>query len=121
MGHELRPRAGQLPPASEVVRLLSGAFAYVKADAQDGSKQARARADWIERAPARLFFGQHQQALAFAARLRKLGPDDALTIEFGDGPEKTLKIVVIPEEPIKFSYRSPDEEVSSRELVERCA
>lgn len=121
MGHELKPRGGDQLSASEVARRLAESFRYVKADAKDGLKQAVSRADWIEHAPVGLFLGHHQQALEFAARLRNVKSGDALTIEFGDDATKKIKIIVIPEESIKFGYSSKEEEVASRDLVERCA
>lgn len=122
MAHDLIPRGGSLPTASEVARLLATEFAYVKADAADGLKQAQKRAEWIERAPTRVFLGHQAQALEFAAKLRNLSSGDALTIEFGDNPSgKTLTIVLLPGESIKFGYASNEDEGSSRELVERCA
>jgi hypothetical protein len=122
MAHELIPRSGKLPTANEVARLLATEFAYVKADAADGLRQAQKRADWIERAPARVFLGHQPQALEFAAKLRNLSSGDALTIEFGDSPSaKRLTVVLLPGESIKFGYASKEDEASSRELVERCA
>lgn len=122
MAYQLIPRSGSLPPANEVVRLLATEFAYVKADAEDGFRQAQKRADWIERAPARVFLGHHQQALDFAAKLRRLSLGEALTIEFGDDLNtKRVTIVVLPGELIKFGYASKDDEALSNELVERCA
>jgi hypothetical protein len=121
MGHELRPRSGAFPSATEVARRLETEFAYVKTDAKDGQKQARSRAEWIERAPARIFLGRHQEALVGAARLRNLPPGEALTIEFGDDPKTAKRIVVIPGEPIHFGYASKRDEAASTSLVERCA
>lgn len=121
MVHELRPRSGCLPPASEVARLLATEFALVKPDANDALSQARARAEWIERAPAHVFLGRYQQALQGAARLKSLGPGDALTIDFGDRPEQTKRIVVIPGEPISVGYASEEDEQASKDLIERCA
>ena len=83
--------------------------------------EARARADWIERAPPRIFLGRHKEALEGAARLRNLGPGEALTIEFGDDAVRTKRIVVIPGEPINFGYASKDDEIASSSLVQRCA
>jgi hypothetical protein len=121
MGHELRPRSGAFPSATEIARRLEMEFAYVKTDAEDAQKQARSRAEWIERAPARVFMGRHQEALAGAARLKNLAPGEALSIEFGDDPSRTKRIVVIPGEPINFGYASKEDEAASRSLVERCA
>ena len=122
MAHELVPRSGRLPPANEIARLLATEFSYVRTDAVDGMKQALAQADWIERAPTRLFLGHHQEAYRFAATLRSLAPGEALTIEFGDDPsKKTLRIVVLPGNSIKFGYASNDDEISSKDMVERCA
>lgn len=122
MAHELKPRSGSLPSASEVARLLATEFSYVRTDAVDGLKEAKERAAWIDRAPARLFLGHHQQALELAAKLRNLSLGEALTIEFGDDPSTTkLRIVVLPGESVKFGYASRDDEMSSKDLVERCA
>ncbi|MFS8068225.1 MAG: hypothetical protein ACMG6S_17865 [Byssovorax sp.] len=122
MAHELIPRSGKLPAANEVVRLLATEFAYVKADAADGLRLAQERADWIERSPARVFLGHQQEVLECAAKLRTLQPGEALTIKFWDDPSaKRLTMVVLPGESIKFGYASKEDEVSSRELVERCA
>jgi hypothetical protein len=121
MGHELRPRDGTFPSATEVARRLSAEFAYVSTDEEEGMKRARARAEWIERAPARVFLGHHKEALEGAARLKNLGPGESLVIEFGDSPSKAKRIVVMPREPIKFGYASDDDEAASKDLVERCA
>ena len=121
MGHELRPRTGSLPTASEVARRLATEFAIVKTDPEDGLRQARSKAEWIERAPVRVFLGHHQEALETASRLKQLAPGDALTIEFGDDAYETRRIVVIPGEPINFGYASKEDEVAAKSLVERCA
>jgi|SRR5579859_2117824 len=121
MGHELRPRSGGFPSASEVAARLSTAFAHVRVDADEGMKQARSRAEWIERAPARVFLGRQKEALEGAARLKKLLAGDALAIEFGDDSKHTVRIFVIPGEPINIGYASNDDEIASRALVERCA
>ncbi|HEY2515624.1 MAG TPA: hypothetical protein VGI39_32370 [Polyangiaceae bacterium] len=121
MGHELKPRNGRLPPATEVADRLAKEFAYVRTDAEEGTKQAHSRAEWIERAPARVFLGRHKEALEGAARLKSLAPGEALAIEFGDDSKKTKQIVVIPGEPINFGYASKEDEAASKSLVERCA
>jgi hypothetical protein len=81
----------------------------------------RERAAWIERASPRVFLGRHEEALEGAKRLKSLAPGDALVIEFGDAPSRTSRIVVLPGEPINFGYPSKDEEIASRDLVDRCA
>lgn len=125
MSHELIPRragvAAALPPPDEVARLLSSEFAFVVIDADDGLRRARDMANWIERSPEHIFLGRHQEALATATRLKQLKRGEALVIEFGDDPNHTLRVAVIPGEPIKFGYGSGEEEQSSRGLVERCA
>ena len=121
MGHELKPRSGEFPSVTEVADLLKKEFAYVRTDADEGMEQARSRADWIERAPARIFLGRHKEALEGAARLMNLARGDALAIEFGDSPLKAKRIVVIPGEPINFGYASKEDEAASKSLVERCA
>jgi len=121
MGHQLKPHTGSLPPAREIARRLAIEFAYVKADEAEAIKEANARADWIERAPSRIFFGRHQEALNGAARLRKLMPGEALVIYFGDEQANSTRISVIPGEPINFGYGSGEEEARLKSLVERCA
>jgi hypothetical protein len=121
VGHKLRPRTGNLPSAKDVARHLATEFAFVRSDEVDGMRQARERANWIEKAPAHIFLGRHQEALEAARRLKDLTPGEALTIEFGDAPDRTKRIVVIPGEPINFGYDSKDDEVASKDLVERCA
>jgi hypothetical protein len=121
MGHELKPRTGNFPVARQVARRLAAEFAYVKTDEADGVKRAHERAEWIERAPAQIFLGRHEEALRGAARLRNLAPGDALTIEFGDDSSKTTRIVVMPGEPTRFGYASKEDEAASRDLLERCA
>jgi hypothetical protein len=121
VGHELRSRTGTFPSAKEIASLLATEFAFVRTDAAEGTAKAHERAEWIERAPARVFLGRHQEALDGAKRLRSLTTGDALAIEFGDEPHRTKRIVVIPGEPINFGYASQDEEAASADLVERCA
>lgn len=121
MGHELRPRGGSFPSAKEIANRLAKEFAYVKTDADEGMRQARSRAEWIERAPARIFLGRHKEALEGAARLKNLAHGEALAIEFGDDATKTRRIVVVPGEPINFGYASIEDETASKGLVERCA
>ena len=121
MGHELRPRSGMLPSAKEIAQRLSKEFVHIRTDEVGGLRQARARAAWIERAPARIFLGRHKEALEGAARLKNLADGEALTIEFGDDPMRTKRIVVIPGEPINFGYASNEDEAASKDLVDRCA
>lgn len=121
MGHQLNPRTGAVLPAAEVVLRLQKEFRIVKTDAAEGTRQALGMAAWIERMPARAFFGRHEAALARAGRLRALAPGEALVVEFGDEPDHALRTYLIPEEPIKFSYRSDEHEAACRPLVERCA
>jgi hypothetical protein len=121
MGHELRPHSGNLPPATEIADRLMKEFVHVRVDAAEGMRQAQLRAEWIERAPARIFLGRHKEALEGAARLKNLAPGEALAIEFGDDSERTKRILVIPGEPINFGYASKEDEAASKNLVERCA
>jgi len=121
MAYELIPRTEGPLSARKAARLLETEFAYTKVDADDGLKHARDRAEWIERAPARIFLGHHEKALETAAKLKSLARGEALTIEFGDNQNDTLTAIVIPGETIRFGYRSNEEQASSRPLVERCA
>jgi hypothetical protein len=121
MPYELRPRGETIHSAQEVAELLTGEFRYVKGDADDGLRQAQARAEWIERAPARIFLGHHERALQGAARLKSLVPGEALTIEFGDNAETVLRAIVLPGETISFGFRSNEEQLASKSLAERCA
>lgn len=52
---------------------------------------------------------------------RALADGEAATIEFGEGPDRTLRITVLPDERIRFGYAGPDDEAASRDLVDRCA
>ncbi|WP_394842912.1 hypothetical protein LZC95_38300 [Pendulispora brunnea] len=121
MGHELVPRKGCLPSAREVAGLLSKEFRYIKVEEGEGMQRAHAIAAWIERAEARVFLGHHMEALEHAARLRRLAPGEALTIEFGDDADTVAKMTVIPRETIKFGYQGEQNELSKRPLVDRCA
>lgn len=121
MAHELKPRSGNLPPASEIACRLAAEFAFTRTSEIEGTDAARVRADWIEQAPARLFLGRHREALEHASRLRSLAHGQALVIEFGDDPKVTKRIVVLPGEPINFGYSSNDDQARSKDLVERCA
>jgi hypothetical protein len=121
MGHELRPRQGSIPPAAEILRLLSKEFDYVKADPDEGMRRALAVAEWIESRPSRVCYGRHVRALEGAQRLRNLAPGEALLIEFGDAPGRNvLKLMVLPGGSLSFGYASREEEESARELVSRC-
>jgi hypothetical protein len=121
MALELRPLAGGLAPASDVQRLLAEEFTYVRSDPDEGLRQAIEQARWIEQAPARLFFGRHQEALERAAKLKGLSRGEALAIEFGDDPGRTLRIVVIPGDSIKFGFRSREEQLSAQLMIARAA
>lgn len=121
MGHALKPHNGTLLSAQDVAARLRKAFPYVTVDPEEGGRQALSRAEWIESRPPGVFLGRHEEALAFAARLRNLAPGDALSIEFGEDSTKCATIVVIPDELIQFGYRDHDDEDRKRSLVERCA
>lgn len=121
MAHELKPRSGNLPPASVIARRIAAEFNFTRTSETEGTDAARVRADWIERAPARLFLGRHMEALEHASMLRSLAPGQALAIEFGDDPRLTKRIVVLPGEPINFGYSSNDDQARSKDLVDRCA
>lgn len=121
MAFELRPADGNLASAREVERLLSEEFAYLKSDPDEGLEQARARATWIEQAPPRVFLGRHEQALEMATRLKRLPSGEALAIEFGDDATRTLRIVVMPGDTIRFGFASSEEQASARPMVERAA
>jgi hypothetical protein len=121
MPYELSPRSEGVRAAQDVASLLATEFRYVKVDADDGLRQAQARAQWIERALPRIFLGHHEQALETAARLKKLALGEALTIEFGDDEQAVLRATVLPGEPISFGFRSNDEQLALRPLAERCA
>src|SRR5262249_31202430 len=121
MGHELVPRNRTRLPPHQVVERLKNEFAYVNVDEAEGMKRAFAQAEWLERAPARLFFGHHDKALERAAQLKKLGPGEAFVIEFGDTTTATKSITVLPDEPIRFGYQGASDERASRALVDRCA
>lgn len=121
MPHELRSRGATPLQASEVATRLKAEFRYLRIDPEEGRNRAIALAEWIESAPEALFLGKHQQALESAAKLKSLRDGDALAIEFGDEPDRTLRIVVIPGETIKFGYGSNAEQDASAPLAERCA
>lgn len=121
MAHELRPKSGEVLPPSEVVRRLREAFPYVRVDAEEGLRRARATAAWIEARPAAVFSGNHAKALKFAEKLKSLPLGESLAIEFGDEPSRTLRFVIMPGEVVQFGYRSADDERALRPLVERCA
>ena len=121
MAHELVPKQGKLLSAFEVARRLRGEFAHVRVDEAEGRARARERADWLERANPRVFIGHHEAALQHANRLRTLCAGEVLSIEFGDTPNRCKRITVLPDERILFGYEGPDDEVASRELVDRCA
>jgi hypothetical protein len=121
LGHTLKPRTAVPLSAKEVAISLRQAFPFVQVNAEDGLRQAHARADWIDKMPPAVSLGRHREALEFAARLRKLPIGDALSIVFGDDLLRSVKIVVLPEELIQFSYRDKEDEIEKRDLVERCA
>jgi hypothetical protein len=121
MAHELVPRNGIHLAPSEVAKRLSAEFAYVKIDADEGMKEAKSRAQWIERSPEKMFLGKHKEALEIAAMLNGLVPGEALKIEFGDDPKTTLRITVLPKQPIIIGYRSTEHQAQSKDLVQRCA
>ena len=93
----------------------------MRVDAEAGMRSARARADRLERASFGAFQGRHAEVLEFVRQLRALAPGDALEIEFGDDAARTLRLVIVPGEQLRFGYGSPDEEHASRSLIERCA
>lgn len=121
MGTELVPRSGQLPDVQEIIRRMRAEFSYVTVDEDDGLKQARERAEWIEQAPARIFLGRRQEALRGAAKLKALSRGEAVTIEFGDGQAVTRRFVAIPGEPLSFGYASEADEKLGQKLIERLA
>jgi hypothetical protein len=100
---------------------LAAEFAYVKTDEADAMKQALARAEWIARAPARIFLGRRGETLEGCGSVEEARSHTALTIEFGDDSTKTKRIVVVPGEPINFGYASKEDEAASEDLVMRCA
>lgn len=100
---------------------LRAEFSFVAADEVEGRKQAQARADWIERAPPRVFLGRREEALRGAGRLRTLPQVDTMVIEFGDDAAYTKRLLVILGEPLQFAYSSKADEANSRPYVERCA
>ncbi len=110
-----------MPTATEVARLLAKEFAFVVTDEEAGMKQAHRTALWIEGRPAKAFSGHHEEALAYAAKLRSLAPGEALAIAFGDDSTRTRRILVLPGDFIKFGYGSAEDEAASKDLVERCA
>jgi hypothetical protein len=117
MAFELRPADGNLASAHEVERLLREEFGYLICDPEEGLAQARARATWIEQAPARVFLGLHKEALEMAEHLRTLPSGEARAIEFGDDATRTLRIVVMPGDTIKFGFASSEEQASARPMV----
>ena len=121
MAYELKPRSEKQLSAKVVADILATEFAYTKVDVKDGMRHARDRAEWIEHAPAHIFFGHHQKALETAAKLKTLAIGEALTIEFGDSQDFTLRAIVIPGEAIRFGFRSNEEQGAFRPFVERCA
>lgn len=121
MGHQLNPKDGALLPASEVARRLKLCFPYVVVDADEGMRKTLAYADWLEKAPARIFLGKHDDALAYARRLRALEPGEAVVIRFGDRQEDAVEIAVTPGQPILFGYASNEDARMLSGLVGKCA
>lgn len=110
-----------MPAAREVVRLLETAFAYVRADADEGLRAARRTAERLERASPVAFFGRRAEVLEHAKKLRSLELGEALAIEFGDHSERTLRFTLLPGDRIVFGYRGSEDEEQARDLVRRCA
>jgi len=121
VGHQLNSKNGDLLPASEVARRLKLHFSYVAVDAAEGMRKALAHADWLEKAPARIFLGRHDAALAYARRLRALEPGEAVVLRFGDRQEEAIEIAVTPGQPILFGYASNEEARMLSGLVSKCA
>lgn len=121
MAHQLIPRSRTYVDAREVARRLATAFPHVIVDETEGAAEALRRASWIESATPAVFLGRHEEALAFARRLRSLFPGEALSIRFGDEEHALVRIAVLPGEPITFGYSGPEQEEALRSIVERCA
>jgi hypothetical protein len=121
MGDSLKPRGPAALPVPDVARRLREAFSYVSIDETAGLNLARKRAAWIEKAPAAIFLGKRDEALQQAKALNALELGGALVIDFGDSPEKSVQIVVLPDEAIQFGYRGEADRLEQRGLVERCA
>jgi hypothetical protein len=130
MGHELRPRSGELPTVAEVERRLRAAFAYVYVDLDEGVAQVRRSAEWIDARPASFYESNYPGIAAQRARLperakalRALPHGSAAGFTIGDtaaGPILHF-FFVIPGDPIMFGYRGGDDERQLRPLVNRCA
>ena len=123
MAHVLRPRAN-LPSPLLIAERLRAEFAHVVADEQEGMENARNLARVIENPPP-LFPTtpeQKEAARAQAARLRSLGPGQALAFRVGDDPALVVRFDVIDgEDSIFIGYASGQDEDAQRPLVERCA
>src|SRR5882724_1590724 len=105
MGNSLRPRDAKNLPVSEVARRLLEAFPYVSIDEAEGLNIARRRAAWLENASPAIFLGKRDLALQRAKDLKALELGGALRIDFGDSPQESIRIIVLPDEDIQFGYR----------------
>jgi hypothetical protein len=129
MGHELRPRSGELPTVAEVERRLRSVFAYVCVDLYEGVAHVRRSAERIDALPASFDESKYPGIAARRARLperatvlRALPYGSAAGFTVGDaatGP--TVHFFVVPGDPIMFGYRGADDERRLRPLVDRCA
>lgn len=121
MGHELRSKSGPVATAADVVGVLRSTFSHVEVDETEGAKAAASKIAWIEKSPPRLFLGRHEEALAYARRLRALKPGEAVVVRFGDDRRLLATAIVMPEEPICFGYASAAEERALLPLISRLA
>lgn len=122
MAHELRRRTGTMPTARDIARLLSSEFSYVRTDAEAAKRRGLALASRLAGLPPGVVDECQQQSLRdHIVQLRYLSPENALVVEFGDSSEQTVSVLVLPNESIKFGYRSTEEEERVYSLVSRCA
>jgi hypothetical protein len=121
MGHSLEPKSGTLPPVQTVIELLTAAFPYVRVDREAGLKSLQRHIQWIEQANPAAFLGRHAEALARAADLKRVDPNDVLWVEFGDDVSNTRHFTIWPGESIQFGYRGDEDELLARPILERCA
>jgi hypothetical protein len=93
----------------------------VVVDEEEGLRFAHASAERLSKLPARVFLGRQDNVLARAAKLRDIQTGEALVVVFGKSANENLRIVLLPDEPIRISYGNKQEEQAQRGLVDECA
>lgn len=104
--------------------MLRKEFAVIRVNKDRGVKHVREGINYLQRQRGRGIKSWNDEPIDDFIRRREEGVDESVEVFIADSEtpgEAYLVTTLSPDEPIFFGYHSPQNEIASRPLLERCS